>query len=64
MYVCIYVCPSRLGMLIFSAQRVLKVSHTHAAALLSTDRRVPVLEYDGSICKMDNRPTKDDGDCM
>ena len=70
MYVCMYVklyyvCLSRLGMLIFCTGHALKVWRAHASALLlSAGHRAPVLEYDRSICTMDNRPTKDEDDCM
>ena len=65
LYVFKYVCPSHLEMLIFCTRRALKVRHAHVDALFfSAGRRAPVLEYDGSICKMDNRPTKDEGDRM
>ena len=57
MYVCMYVCPLRLGMLIFCVRRVLKVRHMQAAVLLlSVGHSAQVLEYDGSIRMMDNRP--------
>ena len=43
-----YVCMSRLGMLIFCA---LEIWHTHAATpFLSAGLSIRVLEYDGLIC--------------
>ena len=50
-------CPSRLGMLIFCMQHALEVHCVHMAALLlPAGHSAQVLEYDGSICMMDNRP--------
>ena len=58
LYVCMYVCPSRLGMLIFCKRCVLKVQCAHATTLLLlAGLSAQVLEYDRSICTtrmMDN----------
>ena len=52
-----YVCPSRLGMLIFYTQCALELRRTHAAALLlSAGHSTQLPEYDGSIRMMDDRP--------
>ena len=53
-----YVCTSRLGMLIFCMWRALEIRRVHTAApLLSVGLSAQVIEYDGSICTtrtMDN----------
>ena len=57
MYVCMYVCPSRLGMLIFCMRHVLEVRRAHMAALLlSAGHNAQVLEYNGLIHTMDDSP--------
>ena len=45
MYVCMYVCPSRLGILIICTRRKLEIQRAHTAALLSAGLSVQVIEY-------------------
>ena len=46
MYVYMYICPSRLGMLIFCMWRALEIQHVHTAApLLSVGLSAQVIKY-------------------
>ena len=65
MYVCMYVCPSRLGMLIFCTQRALKVRT--ACTWPHYCQQGIMHEYSSMMdqsaqCIID--PTKDEGDRM
>ena len=54
--VCMFVCPLRLGMLVFCAWRFAKVRRAHAAVSLSRQQG----KYDGLICELTSTDDEDD----